>query len=69
MVYTNKVVDIDASKHTAQLTAMLKLSAAAKNAGNSYLSKQWTVIVLLVGLAYAVATLMVPKAINGMSRK
>jgi hypothetical protein len=41
---------------------MLKLSGAAKNAGSSYLNKTWTIIVMVVALAYASFTFLITGA-------
>ena len=50
---------------------MVKLSAAAKGAGSSYLNKTWTVIILAVALVYAALTLLIgnPLESRGYSKK
>jgi len=50
---------------------MVKLSAAAKGAGSSYLNKTWTVLIMAVALVYALLTLVIgnPLESRGYSKK
>lgn len=71
LVYTDKAIDFNAQSQKAQTEAMVKLSAAAKGAGSSYLNKTWTVIILAVALVYAALTLLIgnPLESRGYSKK
>lgn len=71
LVYTDKPVDFKAEGKKAHLEAMLKLSAAAKNAGSSQMSKTWTVLIMAVALVYCAITLVIgnPLEKNGYTKK
>ena len=70
-MYVDKTIDFNAESRKAQSEAMLKLSAAAKSAGSSYLNKTWTILILGVALAYSFLTLFIgnPLESRGFSKK
>lgn len=48
---------------------MLKLAAASKNAGNSFLNKTWTILIMILALVFSVYTFFFPGEAFGLPRK